>query len=233
MKLARSILLLLLRGVMRVLLRIQVHGLDRVPRHGPVILIFNHVSFLDPVILTGLLPRESAAMSKVENFSQPVVGLLLRIFGAFPVDRDRPDRRALRKSLEVLESGGVLLIAPEGTRSRVGQLQEGKDGLTYVALQSGVPIVPVGISGTERFTSNLRRLRRTVVRIEVGRPFRLVPRGGKVRRPELHEMTTEAMYELARLLPPAYRGVYADLSRANQDHLEFLNVEDRLQSGLW
>ncbi|MGC8838977.1 MAG: lysophospholipid acyltransferase family protein [Anaerolineae bacterium] len=223
MKLARAILAVVLRLAMRLLLRLEVDGLERIPARGPVILIFNHITFLDPVILTGLLPRESAAMSKVENFSKPIVGLLLRIFGAFPVERGRVDRRALRRSLEVLEKGGVLLIAPEGTRSRVPGLQEGKDGIAYVALQSGVPVIPVGIAGAEHFTANLRNLRRTPVRVTVGRPFRLVPREGKVRRPELHEMTTEAMYELARCLPPAYRGVYADLSQARQDHLEFLD----------
>jgi len=202
-KVARAILAVVLRLAMRLLLRLEVDGLERIPARGPVILIFNHITFLDPVILTGLLPRESAAMSKVENFSKPVVGLLLRIFGAFPVERGRVDRRALRRSLEVLEKGGVLLIAPEGTRSREPGLQEGKDGISYVALQSGVPVIPV--------------------RVTVGRPFRLVPKETKVRRPELHEMTTEAMYELAKCLPPAYRGVYADLSQARQDHLEFLD----------
>ncbi len=224
MKLARAILAVVLRLAMRLLLRLEVDGLERIPARGPVILIFNHITFLDPVILTGLLPRESAAMSKVENFSKPIVGLLLRIFGSFPVERGRVDRRALRRSLEVLEKGGVLLIAPEGTRSRVPGLQEGKDGIAYVALQSGVPVIPVGIAGAERFTANLRNLRRTPVQVKVGRPFRLVPRAGKVRRPELHEMTTEAMYELAKCLPPAYRGVYADLSQARQDHLEFLDA---------
>ncbi|MGQ9458090.1 MAG: lysophospholipid acyltransferase family protein [Anaerolineae bacterium] len=224
MKLARAILAVVLRLAMRLLLRLEVEGLERIPARGPVILIFNHITFLDPVILTGLLPRESAAMSKVENFSKPVVGLLLRIFGAFPVERGRVDRRALRRSLEVLERGGVLLIAPEGTRSRVPGLQEGKDGIAYVALQSGVSVIPVGIAGAERFSANLRNLRRTPVRVRVGRPFRLVPKGPKVRRPELHEMTTEAMYELAKVLPPAYRGVYADLSQARQEHLEFLDV---------
>lgn len=224
MKLARAILAVVLWLAMRLLLRLEVDGLERIPARGPVILIFNHITFLDPVILTGLLPRESAAMSKVENFSKPVVGLLLRIFGAFPVERGRVDRRALRRSLEVLERGGVLLIAPEGTRSRVPGLQEGRDGIAYVALQSGVPVIPVGIAGAERFSTNLRNLQRTPVRVRVGRPFRLVPKGPKVRRPELHEMTTEAMYELARVLPPAYRGVYADLSQARQEHLEFLDV---------
>jgi len=230
--LVRSVLLFMLRGAMKLTLRIQVEGLDRIPAHGPVIVLYNHITFLDPVILTALLPRESAAMSKVENFSNPVVGLVLRIFSAFPVERGEVDRGALRKSLEVLEEGGVLLIAPEGTRSGKPGLQEGKDGLAYLCLQSGVAMVPVAISGAERFMSNLKRLRRTPVRIEVGQPFRFVPKADKVHRPELREMTTEAMYELARLLPPGYRGVYADLSQARQDSLEFLEAGGQAESGL-
>ncbi|NLE75386.1 MAG: 1-acyl-sn-glycerol-3-phosphate acyltransferase, partial [Chloroflexi bacterium] len=185
MKLGRQALTLVLRAAMWLFMRVRVEGAEQVPSEGPVIIIYNHITFLDPVVLTGALARESTAMSKVESFSTPVLGLILRIFGAFPVQRGRVDRWALRYSLSVLEQGGVLLIAPEGTRSGTPGLQEGKDGLAYLALRSGVPVVPAGISGAEEVVGNLRRGRRTPVCITFGRPFRLVAEDGRVRRPEM------------------------------------------------
>ena len=224
MRIARPVLLLLLRVILKVAMRLRIRGMERIPEHGPAIILFNHITFVDPVLVTGVLPREGVAMSKVENFSHPVVGPLIRAFGAFPVQRGQVDRRALWKSLEILEKGGVLLMSPEGTRSRTPGLLEGRDGATYVALLSGVPVIPVAVSGAEQFLPNVKRLRRTPAEVSVGRPFRLTAQDGRMSRPKLREMTAEVMYELAKLLPPEYRGVYSDLSLARQDYLEFVDV---------
>ena len=135
--------------------------------------------------------------------------LLVTIMNAIWVRRGEADREALRKALEVLHSGGVLGIAPEGTRSRETQaLQQGKVGTAYLATRADVPIVPVGISGTEQIRHRVRQLRRTDVRLAVGEPFRL-PASGRVRGRQLEEYTDLIMRRIAELLPEEYRGVYA------------------------
>ena len=116
------------------------------------------------------------------------------------------------------------MIAPEGKRSGHGRLQEARDGLAYIALRTGAPVVPVAVSGTERFWANLLRLRKTNARIEIGEMFRLEPPDGQATRPrreDLQAMTREAMYRLARLLPERNRGAYADLHRATVEYLRF------------
>jgi 1-acyl-sn-glycerol-3-phosphate acyltransferase len=205
--------------LLRIFSRLEVLGLENVPASGPAIVIYNHITFLDPLIATGVLPRPSMAMSKQENLDHPVIGFILRCYGTFPVKRGRGDRTALRTSLRLLDRGNLVLVAPEGTRSSVPGLLEGKDGMTYLALQANVPIIAVGVSGSERMIGNLKRFRRTPVRLSVSRPFRLAPRWKKVRRPELHQLTHAAMGVLAQELPLDYRGYYHDAAPPDQDPL--------------
>jgi 1-acyl-sn-glycerol-3-phosphate acyltransferase len=126
---------------------------------------------------------------------------------------------ALKKAMAALEEERVLLMAPEGTRGGDWRLIKARDGVAYVALKASVPILPVAISGSERFWKELARLHRTKTKIVVGEPFFLVPKEERVTREELSEMTTEAMYRLAALLPPEYRGVYSDLQVAREEHI--------------
>ena len=158
-------------------------------------------------------------MSKAENYRIPLLGLLFRLYGTFPVRRGEVDRTALRTSLRVLKDGKVLMVAPEGTRSKTNTLQKGKDGLSYIAVKSSAPIMPIAIWGQERFWEQLRRLRRTKVGVAVGRPFVFDPGGGKLTREQLTQMTHEMMYRIAVLLPEEYRGYYSDLSAATDDYL--------------
>jgi len=204
---------------MAILLDYEVVGLENVPRKGPLIVAINHMNFLDPVIATVFIPRDIVSMAKAELFGSPVVGLVFRLYGAFPVRRGEIDRTALRKAMAALKEEKALLMAPEGTRGGDWRLMKARDGVAYVALQASVPILPVAISGSERFWKELARLRRTKTRVVVGEPFVLLPREGRVSREQLSEMTTEAMYRLATLLPPEYRGIYGDLETATEEHI--------------
>ncbi len=214
----RRFLTFLLHCAYRLVLRLEVVGLEHIPPSGPVILAINHISFLDPVLVVSVLRRKVLPMAKAEVFRDVVLGPLVSAFDAFPVRRGEIDRRAVQTALEVLRLGGVLLIAPEGTRSPTGALIQGKEGAVYLAWRTGAPIVPVGVDGTDRFKVNIRRLRRTPVRVVFGRPFRVaIPETAG--REALRVATDELMAQIAALLPPERRGVYADSSTANPRYL--------------
>ena len=116
----------------------------------------------------------------------------------------------------------MLLLAPEGTRSPDRALQEAHNGLAYIAHRSQVAIIPVAITGTADFHHCLKRLRRTPMHLELGRPFYLRANSRRLDRQAMQDMTTEAMYQLAALLPPDHRGLYSDLDQATQHHVHYL-----------
>jgi 1-acyl-sn-glycerol-3-phosphate acyltransferase len=221
----RRLLNVLLRILFKLLLNLEVVGLENVPLEGPLILMINHTSLIDPAMAGGVMPREIVAMSKIESFRDPILGIIVRLYGAFPVRRGEVDLQATRRALEVLHNGEVLLMAPEGTRSKECRLQPGHDGMTFIALRANAPVLPMAITGTNDFSPNLKRLRRTDVKIVIGKPFRFRSSGDKVRRDVLHQMTKEAMYQLAAILPPEYRGVYSDLDSATERFLVFEDEE--------
>jgi 1-acyl-sn-glycerol-3-phosphate acyltransferase len=213
----------ILRPLIRVLIRAEVIGREHIPADGSFILMVNHCNFMDPgVAMWAMLPRQVVLFTKAKNLDLPVRGLLLRWYGAIPVERGEADTKALRQAFDLLsENRHVLLVAPEGTRSYHGRLQPAKDGMAYIATRANVPILPVGVSGVKPFWANVRRVRRTRVRVMIGHPFRF--RGSeRSRRDALRRMTREAMYQLAALLPPEQWGEYADIENASEETLEFL-----------
>lgn len=214
---ARRFLNVILRMLFKIVLKLEIAGMENVPRQGPLILMINHVNFLDPVLTVGLMPRGVTAFSKIETLGYPVLGFFIRLYGVVRVRRGEVDRRALHRAIETLGRGEAFLIAPEGTRSHQGRLQPARHGIAYIALRTGATILPVAIWGQERFFANVKRLRRTRVHIRIGKPFRFAP--GNVGRDELRALTREAMYQLAALLPPEYRGVYSDLDKGSMDFL--------------
>jgi 1-acyl-sn-glycerol-3-phosphate acyltransferase len=194
--------------IARLTSRLEIVGLERIPDEPPYLLATNHLSVLDLPLLLFVTPHKVRAFAASKHRWNPLYGPLLEAADTVWVRRGEIDRRALRKALAVLERGEVLGVAPEGTRSRESHaLQEAKAGAAYIATRADVPIVPVGITGTEKIMRNLLRLRRTGVRITFGEPFRL-PEAGHVRSPKLHEYTDLIMRRIAELLPAAYRGVY-------------------------
>lgn len=210
------------RIAFRVLARVDsVEGVANLPATGPAIVMINHIAFVDPVIVLGVLPRNIVPLAKVEAYRVPVFGLFPWLWEVIPVHRGEIDRKALRSAEDVLRAGEIILVAPEGTRHPT--LQRGKEGIAFLAHRTGAPIVPVAVDGTEGFPSLpiLPRWRRPGVRIRVGRPFRFRLQPEKPDRDRLRQMTDQAMGVLAAMLPPARRGVYGDLDRLGQEMLDF------------
>lgn len=200
----------ILYTVIRALSRPTIEGLQNLPRQGPVILIYNHIHAIDPFVTVGLLPRYGVPMSKIENYAIPVFGPLIRWFGVIPVKRGEADVWAIKAANAVLEAGHVLLIAPEGTRSKDGALQIGKEGLAFMASKTDPVIVPVGITGSRALGASLKHLRRVPLLLRYGAPFRLRWPQGKPTRDHLRLLTDAAMGRLAALLPTEMRGVYRE-----------------------
>jgi 1-acyl-sn-glycerol-3-phosphate acyltransferase len=211
-----------IKFLLRLLCRVDHSQLARVPERGPLILVGNHVNFLDPPVLyTHLLPRPLAGFAKAETWDIPVLGWLAQLWGAIPLHRGQADTSAVRDALKALEAGCILGVAPEGTRSGDGRLQRGNPGAVLLALRSQAPLLPVVCIGGERFWRNVKRLRRTEFQITVGQPFTLSRGTERITREVRQQMTDEIMYQLAALLPPQYRGVYADLAEATEAYLHF------------
>jgi len=217
----RRVLGPLLRFLVWLFVRVQLEGIERLPRKGPLILMVNHIHLLDPVVLVAVVPRYAVAMGKEEIMSWPVVGALVQRYPTIPVRRGDLDIQAIRQSLAVLKAGHTLIIAPEGTRSRSLKLLQAKKGLVFLAQQSGALVQPVGVTGTNTFSHCLKHLRRTPVRYCFGEPFRFRWPDGRLGRDVMQEMTDEAMRELARLLPPEMRGFYAEPDERPPQWLQF------------
>jgi 1-acyl-sn-glycerol-3-phosphate acyltransferase len=184
--------------------------------------MINHIAFIDPILVLHVLPRNIVPLAKIEVYNYPIWSVFPKMWGVIPVRREEFDRQAVQKVLQVLEAGELVLVAPEGTRSPA--LQQGKEGVAFMASRSDAPVIPVAIDGTPgfpalRFTSAWRQPGGTV---RFGRPFRYRSELHHAGREMLRKMTDEAMYQLAAMLPPERRGVYADLSKATQDTLEYV-----------
>lgn len=223
---ARRFMHPLLRAIVPSFCKVEVAGLEKVPRTGRTCLMINHVSYLDPIVVTVSIPfRHTVSLSKIENFSIPVAGWFLRKWGHYPIHRGEYDRKALTQTIELLKSGQLVLMAPEGTR-HAGGMQPAKAGLAYVAAKAGAVIVPAAICGAEDWRRRLKRFQRAYAKVVFGAPFRFRVDGkGRVPRAELEEMTTQAMVQLARTIPDEYahlRGYYSDIETAQTDRLEFV-----------
>lgn len=137
-------------ALMRLYFRVEARGAEHVPSTGPVLLVANHVSVLDPPLIGGMSGRPLSFMAKEELFRVPLLGWLIRHLNARPVRRDNSDPRALKDALTVLHAGEALLVFPEGTRGPEGAVREAKPGAGLLAVMSGAAVVPVYIQGTGR-----------------------------------------------------------------------------------
>ncbi len=196
---------------LRLLTRIEVHGVEKIPPAGITMMIMNHLHWLDPVIGVAIVER-SAVMFTAEKWEhRPVIGDVIRWSQrAIFVNRGEMDRRALTEALDVLNRGDILAIAPEGTRSKTGALQQALDGAAYLVTRTGATIVPVTAYGQEQAEHHWKRLRRPRIVVHVGEPFRFEDTPNKARSRELPPYTEEMMLRLAQMLPLRYRGVYSD-----------------------
>jgi 1-acyl-sn-glycerol-3-phosphate acyltransferase len=211
---------LIARIFARIFARVEVEGLENVPRTGTVILAANHISNFDAVvsgawITVGLRRRRIHWLGKRELFDWPVIGWAAAHGGVHPVNRGSADVESFRLATKILESGYVLFVFPEGTRSPTGELQEAKDGTAMLAMRTGARIVPIGINGSDAVWKKGQKLpspfpRRTIT-VRIGESFSIedVVPPGTDRRAAKTLATTALMVRIASLLDPRHRGEYA------------------------
>jgi 1-acyl-sn-glycerol-3-phosphate acyltransferase len=186
--------------------------------------MMNHISLLDPVVCMGAVTsRYVVPMTKIENTRTPGISFFVWMWDAYTVDRDSLDRSALTNSIELLKSGQLILIAPEGTRHPEGMV-EPKDGVAFIASKADAVIIPTALSDGQDFKSRWKRLRQAQVRVTFGKPFRFKTSDGRVTREQRDEMMREAMYQIAMAQPdPNLRGIYSDIENATTRWLEFVD----------
>lgn len=175
----------LIRCFMRTLWRTRVYGRENVPSDGPLIVACNHVSYLDPPGMGSFCPRRISYMAKKELFAIPVLGPLIAALGAYPVDREGSATAAIKRSLEVLRTGGAVGIFPEGTRNLTGTVQP-QTGVALLASLAKAPVVPACIAGSDR----AKQLGQ--IKVAFGPPLRL-PEGRKATHDDLAKFTANVM----------------------------------------
>jgi 1-acyl-sn-glycerol-3-phosphate acyltransferase len=196
------------------LTRREVHGRDNLPARGPYILASNHLSIFDPPLIYGLIGGPHMTGWAGEKWERHLIfGPILRMGQGIFIQRGQVDRHAIDAAVQILQQGRIFGVAPEGTRSRTGGLIRGKSGVAYLARRSMVPIAPMAITGTESLGRQLLRLRRPHLVVRFGTPFTLEARQSPDRTVSLRQDVDEVMCRIAALLPPAYRGVYANHPR--------------------
>ena len=188
----------------------QVEGREYIPGYGGIVVVANHLGNADPPVIGLSLGRKAVFMAKRELFRSRLGSFVISKFGAFPVHRGQRDRVSLRWAHQALAKGLALVIFPEGSRSKNAQLQPAFPGSAFIALRNSAPILPVGISGTEKLDSIGWLWRRPTVRVNFGRPFYLPVADSRRTKAELVELADSMMQRIAELLPPEYRGDYAE-----------------------
>lgn len=213
----------LLRFLIRILLqwiaRVEIRGRENAPLTGGMILAANHIGFLDIVMVYYGIDRTDLFIPVAEKWEKIWwIRWLGRPLNLLFIDRFNPDLKAIRKMIALMEEGKCLIIAPEGTRSRLGSLIEGKPGAAYLAARSGFPVIPVGITGTadKVVLENLKRFRKSTITLTGGKPFIIPSLPNKDRDAALKNATDEIMCQIAALLPEQYRGVYAEHPRVKE-----------------
>jgi 1-acyl-sn-glycerol-3-phosphate acyltransferase len=223
----------ILRFLIRLFLNVTVIDERRMPKTGAGIVYYNHIHWLDPVIICARMHRYAVPLTKIEASRWPLVGWLLRGYHVIFITRGVVDRAALKATWELLRDGDVSVISPEGTRSQDSRLQTAKEGLAFVARQApDCWLMPAAVTGTPTFEWGFPLVNRPKAQILYGRPFRFRwPRGadgeialpeGRAGRETLREMTDEAMGQLAALLPPDMQGAYAEHVGTNTRWLQFI-----------
>lgn len=198
----------LITVLLNLLTRWQIRGKENVPRRGPLLVVANHINLADPPLVGVSLGRKAIFMAKHELFHSRLLSYFMLGCGAFPVHRGRLDRKALRKADRVLAKGLVLVMFPEGQRSQNAQLMPAFSGAAVIALRSGVPILPVGITGTEKIKGVAWLWRRPEIIVNIGCPFSPPSVSGRLTKAQVAEFTNFMMEHIAELLPAEYQGNY-------------------------
>ncbi len=213
----RSLLRSIVRFLFILLAHVKADGLENVPIEGGAILAANHLSRVDSPLVFGLIERKDVTGLVADKYQNNLLlRPLIEAVGGIWINREQADFQALRAAREYLQNGGLLGIAPEGTRSRTGALRQAKTGVAYLANKAGVPIIPIAIWGTEKTFSELKRFRRAHIRVRVGKSFLLPPLDRNDRSGSLQRNTDELVCRIAALLPAEYRGVYTEYPRVQE-----------------
>ncbi|HKY56037.1 MAG TPA: lysophospholipid acyltransferase family protein [Anaerolineales bacterium] len=213
------VLRFLIRILLNLIARFELRGKENVPLTGGMILAANHNGILDIFMVYYGIDRTDLFIPLAEKFGK--IGWIrwfARHLNFLFVDRFNPDLKAIRKMIALMEEGRCLVIAPEGTRSQTGALNEGKPGVAYLAARSGFPVIPIAITGTadKAVIENLKRFRKSHITLTGGKPFIIPPLPNKDRDVALQKYTDEIMCQIAALLPEQYRGVYAEHPRLKE-----------------
>jgi 1-acyl-sn-glycerol-3-phosphate acyltransferase len=196
-----------------VLARVEVHGLENIPRGTAYLAALNHTSIFDAPLMLAVWPESIAAIGAADVFDKPLQGQIVALYGTTKVHRGAYDRALIDDMLETLAAGTPVLIAPEGGRSHQPAMRRAKPGIAYIVEQAGVPVVPVGVTGVmDDFLKRGLRLERPRVAVRIGQPFRLPPLEGRGedRRAARQHNADLVMRHIAEVLPPEYHGVYAE-----------------------
>jgi len=194
----------------RLVCRYRVSGREHVPLSGPLLVVANHLSWYDPILLALVLRRRVWFFAKIEVFRWPLVGWLCRMTGQIPVHRGDGDRAALEKALAYLREGKALLYFPEGTVERQEQMIAAHTGMAMLAVRTGATVLPVGHTGTRRILRSLRSWLPPVT-IHIGEPLVPVMPEGVAHKVGLQMITQDVMMRIAGMLPPERRGVYYEV----------------------
>jgi 1-acyl-sn-glycerol-3-phosphate acyltransferase len=211
----------LIRLLLRLLTHIEVRGRENIPTASNFIISANHIGLADAFMPFYIVNNTNLVLLVGEKWEKLwIMRWLGRGLNFIFVDRFNPDLKAIRQVIARMKHGEILVITPEGTRSKVGTLLEGKPGVSYLAAKMGYPLVPVAISGTfdKIFFGQLKRLKRPHVIVTIGPAFNLtpLPNEGQERDEVLKTDTDEIMCHIAALLPPEQRGFYADHPRLKE-----------------
>lgn len=208
-----------IRAILSTFLEVDASEVARIPMEGPLIISTNHINSLDaPVGFSHLHPRPVTAFVKAETWDNWFMKFLFNAWEGIPIKRGEVDFEAFRLAEEALKQKKLVIVAPEGTRSRHGRLNQGYPGIALLALRSGAPILPVVFYGNEKI-KDLRLGKRTKMVIKVGEPYKVNLNGKTLDRESRQQVTDEIMYEIARILPEENRGVYSDLTRSKREFL--------------
>jgi 1-acyl-sn-glycerol-3-phosphate acyltransferase len=197
----------------KLLVRLDVEGRENFPDTGPLLVVSNHLHILDAPIALIFIPRRITAFVK-SKWKRPPFNWLMACMGDV-IFASKADHRALEEGIKVLQSGRVLALAPEGTRSLTGGLGKGQAGVALLAIKAHAPILPVAAHGQEQAMNYWKRFKQVPVHIRVGQLIELPP--GKASKEQLEAYTEQIMVAIAHLLPPEYQGVYAELAGANEN----------------
>ena len=205
--------------IVRLIANVKIIGIENIPKEGGCIIASNHLGRLDVFLVYTVIPRDDIILTLAEKYQKVALWRwAVRNLDAIWLDRFNPDFKALRETIKRLRKGGVLAIAPEGTRSKTESLIPGKPGTAFLATKTNVPIIPAALTGTEDrlVERSLLKLKRTSVTVRLGEEFSLGPLPSKNRESMLQEYTDEIMCRIAAILPPSYRGVYGDHPRLQE-----------------